>query len=193
MARNRRAAKAAPPQPEVTPLVDIPDEEKWRMINATGILKRAAEVSPGVHEREEEEQTLGDEIFDALLLIIPFSFLLMLMEILIHHQYGRRVSVQAILDRMLPSIPILSVFIFYTARYKQYRKMQIFLFVLGSIASFRTLWLVSRASWLVNMKQCPPMITIWIYTIQQMNLGPAVLNLALTGLYVWVMDLKPFR
>jgi len=43
---------------------------------------------------------------------------------------------------------------------------------------------------LLTSFQCPPLATIWIYTIVQLDLGPAVLNLLVVGGFAWWKDLK---
>jgi len=140
--------------------------------------------------KEEEDFSLCDEIFNAVMIIIPFSSLLLLMEILIHHQYGKTASFDIIMDRMLPGVPILSLFIFYTNRHKQDRRMQFLLFILSIAVGTRMIYNFNHASWLVNMRQCSPLGTIWIYTIIQLHLIPAFLNLAVVGAFVWWKDLK---
>jgi len=57
------------------PLIEIPEEETWRLIQQTGILEAAKNK-----KQVEEGVSLGDEIFNAVLLIIPFSSLLLLIE-----------------------------------------------------------------------------------------------------------------
>lgn len=68
--------------------------------------------------------------------------------------------------------------------------MQFIFFVIANVVGPRMVYLLSRGSWLVNMKQCPPLATIWVYTIFQLDLGPAVLNLAFVVAYVWWKGLK---
>ena len=58
------------------PLIEIPEEEQWRIIKQTGILD-AAKLQD---QQVEERKSLGDEVFNAVLLIIPFSSLMLLME-----------------------------------------------------------------------------------------------------------------
>lgn len=79
---------ATSPRPApAKPLIEIPEDEKWRLINQTGILKSAALNSEPSTETlqgpalEEEALSTGDEIFNAILLIIPFSAILLLMEV----------------------------------------------------------------------------------------------------------------
>lgn len=64
------STRAVPQQP----LIEIAEEEQWRIIKQTGILDAAKDSVV------EERISLGDEIFNAVLLIIPFSSLLLLME-----------------------------------------------------------------------------------------------------------------
>jgi len=144
---------------------------------------------PGAQVIDEETTPLADEIFNAVLLIVPFSFLLLMMEILIHFQYGKRPSLQALVDRMAPGIPILSIFIFYTTRYKAHRRTQMLLFALSTIVGSRMIYLLNVGSWLVNMRQCPALATAWVYAIVQLDLGPAVLSLITVGCYVWWREL----
>ncbi|KAF9006463.1 hypothetical protein BDQ17DRAFT_1351791 [Cyathus striatus] len=187
MTRQRKK----PPQPtHEKPLIDISEEEQWRLIDRSGILKSVDNPSSDSFGPVKEELTLGEEIFNSLVLIIPFTSILLLMDILIHHQYGQHVSFQSLMGRMIPSTPILSAFIFYTTRYKQYRSMQFLLFALSCLVSTRMIYQVNRASWLINMRQCPPLATLWIYTIVQLDLGPAVLSLLTTWSFVWWKGLK---
>lgn len=74
------STRAAPSKP----LIEISEEEQWRLINQSGILKGPALQAiqrPESVPEPEEEPSLGDEIFNAILLIIPFSGILLLMEL----------------------------------------------------------------------------------------------------------------
>lgn len=67
------------------PLIEITEEEKWRLIGQSGVLKNALVQESSVESTLEEELSLCDEIFNAIMLIIPFSFLLLLMEMCVSH------------------------------------------------------------------------------------------------------------
>jgi len=202
MARQRKPAskgdsvtspsKMSPPSNPAKPLIEITEDEQWRLINQSGILQNRALVQESRDEStvEEEDLSLCDEIFNAVLLIIPFSSLLLLMEILIRHQYGKTASVADIMEKMLPGVPILSLFIFYTNRHKRDRRMQFLLFIISIAVGTRMIYQFNHASWLVNMSQCPPLATVWIYTVIQLELIPAFLNLVVVGAFIWWKDLK---
>lgn len=71
------------------PLVDIPEDEQWRLIQESGVLNKVSDLHPtGVPPKSppkvavEEDGPLTpfeEEMFRAVTLIIPFSFLLLLM------------------------------------------------------------------------------------------------------------------
>lgn len=63
------------------PLIEISEQEQWRLINQSGILQSSAlQALPTPAQNTEDLTPLSDEIFNAALLIIPFSSLLLLME-----------------------------------------------------------------------------------------------------------------
>ncbi|KAJ7699999.1 hypothetical protein B0H17DRAFT_925833 [Mycena rosella] len=171
--------------PKSSKTINIPQEEQWRLINKSGVLKK-------VDTPSEPELTLGDEMFNALLLITPCSFLLLLMEILIYNQYGQEPNLKTVVDRMVQGVPILSIFVFYTSRYKRDQRMQLLLFLVGTTAGSRMLFLLKRGTYLVNMRQCPPLVTLWVYTVIQLDLGLAVLNLVSVGAFAWWKGLELF-
>jgi hypothetical protein len=86
----------------------LPEEEQWRLINESGILKRLSRApaprSESVENNSDEEDTsTSDEIFNAVLLIIPFSFLLLLMEMYVKVLKGRRRLTLLLLAQSNPS------------------------------------------------------------------------------------------
>ncbi|KAJ7507713.1 hypothetical protein B0H11DRAFT_2169432 [Mycena galericulata] len=183
--------------------IDIPQEEQWRLINESGVLKK-------VEPPSDPALPLGEELFNALLLITPCSFLLLLMEILIYQQYGQNPNLKTLVERMTSGVPspsmfristfivherlaVLSIFVFYTTRHKRDQRVQFLLFLLGTVAGSRMLFLIKRGSYLVNMQQVPPLITLWVYIVVQLDLGLAVLNLCMVGSFCWWKGLDLFK
>ncbi|KAL1760022.1 hypothetical protein FB107DRAFT_270418 [Schizophyllum commune] len=147
-------------------------------------------TSPGAASLAADNQTTPDdneptpfaeEIFQTASLLIPFTFCLVLMDVLIHQQYGQEARLWDILDRLVSAVPILAVFIFYTTRHKSTRPAQAALFALSLFAGPRLLWVLAYKGYLVNIQQSPPLATAWIYAITQLDLGPAVVSLMITG------------
>ncbi|KAJ7129773.1 hypothetical protein C8R44DRAFT_615137 [Mycena epipterygia] len=203
--------------PSSTKPVDIPEDEQWRLINESGVLKKVDSPSEpelplgeGICAFRPPHTTptliLSQEIFNALLLITPCSFLLLLMDILIYQQYGQDPNLKTVVERMIQGVPILSIFVFYSkvstemltrylaaSRYKRDQRMQLLLFLLGTAAGSRMLFLIKRGSYLVNIQQCPPLVTVWVYIVIQLDLGLAVLNLAMVGTFCWWKGLDLFK
>jgi len=184
VARNKKAREKSSQTGQED--IEISPEEQWRLINQTGILKQHIPHSSAADVEKGDGQTLADEIFSAITLIIPFSFCLLLFEIMIHFQYGKKPTARELSAKIIPNLPILSAFIFYSSRYKFTRKGQMALFLLGCTVGSRLLWNLNKENWLVNMQQCAPLATVWVYTVVQLDLGPAVLSLfACYGFMKW--------
>lgn len=122
MAKKRKQA-AAPATPQ-KPLIDISEDEQWRIIRDSGVLKTISSKEERSAQPQAPEELLSPftlEVFAALALIIPFSCLLLMMEMyalflsldillstprsLVHYQYGRKPTFEELADRMIPGVP----------------------------------------------------------------------------------------
>ncbi|KAG7097053.1 hypothetical protein E1B28_004444 [Marasmius oreades] len=176
---------------ESTPAQEMPEDEQWRLVNQSGILSKIPEA-PKQKTLLEEEAPLANEILDATLYIIPFSTLLLVMDVIIHNQYGEYPPLKEFAGRMASGVPILGLFVFYTKRHQDNRRTKFLMFLLSVCVGPRLLYILARSSFTVNIRQAPPLITLWIYTIVQLDLGPAFLNLVICGLFVWWKDLRRY-
>ena len=86
---NRRTRKSNPrlPAEPKGPLVNIPEAEQWRIIKESGLLQRIEKEPPTASDAPHREEGEGDglspfaeEVFNAIMLIIPMSFMLLMME-----------------------------------------------------------------------------------------------------------------
>jgi hypothetical protein len=86
MARKRQTDKNQSPN---TPNLQISEEEQWRLIEQSGVLKKVATsdheptsgstLQANQGQDDEEEYPLSEELFAAATLLIPISFLLLMM------------------------------------------------------------------------------------------------------------------
>jgi hypothetical protein len=86
MARKRQTDKNPS---QNTPDLQISEEEQWRLIEQSGVLKKVptsdhkptSSSTPQANQGndDEEEYPLAEELFAAATLLIPISFLLLLM------------------------------------------------------------------------------------------------------------------
>ena len=79
MVRQRRDLNKTP-APKGNGNLVIPDDEQWRLVKESGLLNTIDTASPKPTTEEPDEYSLVDEAFDAALLVIPFSFLLFMMD-----------------------------------------------------------------------------------------------------------------
>lgn len=82
--RKDAATTSASKQKPKEPLVNIPEGEQWRIIRDSGVLDKIQTADAQDAEAEDEDQPLlspfTEECFAALALIVPFCFLLLMME-----------------------------------------------------------------------------------------------------------------
>ncbi|KAJ3894583.1 hypothetical protein GG344DRAFT_40646 [Lentinula edodes] len=200
---RQRRPNTDPPKSDAKPLIDIPEEEQWRLINESGVLHKI-NSNQRPSESTDSEYSLMDEILDTNMIIIPFCSILLLMDILIHNQYGRHASFKELFDSMSsrgPSKHLASslrdlfnhhcssstVCISLIHRHKRSRSIQLFLFILSCAAGTRLMYLIALGSWL-----CPPLATIWIYTALELDLVPTVISLTVTASFVWWKGLQRY-
>jgi hypothetical protein len=71
------------------PLVEIPEEEQWRLLNESGIFKKISKLDQKMLDASVEEQgaggtSFGEQVLDTVLYVIPFSFLLIMMDMCVN-------------------------------------------------------------------------------------------------------------
>jgi len=194
--KQRRAQQASEKREMKSGIEEISEDEQWRLINQSGVLSNISKPKAETKPKDADEQSdepfspFCNEIFQSILFIIPMSSLYVMMVILAHRQYAQEVTVSLLVEQLLSSIPLLSVFIFYTTRYKQDLRMQIALAILSVFSGSRLIYVVNRTNWTIVMRQCPPLGTMWVYTVVQLDLIKAVAALAAVAAYVQWAGLK---
>jgi len=59
---------------------DIPEDEQWRLVNESNVLQGLVSQIPKRERETVERLTFGDEIFNILVFLIPFSTLYFCMD-----------------------------------------------------------------------------------------------------------------
>lgn len=191
----------APPLLNVPPPGTIPDGAKVHTVSSAEEIEQLQQQLEGKrgedeaedededeeHEREEEG---NDVIFNTLIMAVPFTFLYLMLDILVHLQYSHKAGWYLLGEHALKALPTLSLLIYYTNEYPTHPLTNSFLMSASILAGCRLVWLVNKASWSVVTAQAPPMGTLWILTIVQLPLGRALLALMCVGGWFWYADLK---
>ncbi|WWD17110.1 hypothetical protein CI109_101547 [Kwoniella shandongensis] len=147
-----------------------------------GIADFDALRQPGISLEEALDDQREDEIFNTLILTIPFSFLYILLDILVHLQYSHRPGWEVLTKHLMTAIP--------TNRHPNHFVTTSFLMAASIVSGCRLIWLVNKASWSLTTEQAPPMGTLWILTIVQLPLNRAVIALLAVGGWVWYSGMK---
>lgn len=71
------------------PLVEISEEEQRRLINESGVLNKIPKPELDASGAEEyPEITFGEEVLNTVLYVVPFSFLLVMMDMCVLLNFG---------------------------------------------------------------------------------------------------------
>ncbi|THH12386.1 hypothetical protein EW145_g43 [Phellinidium pouzarii] len=163
---------------------EIPEDEQWRIIENSGVLKNIPRDTPPsgllngrVEEANDElpETPFCNEIFNAILLIIPFSSLHITMDI--YTTQSRATNASSV------ALPVCNLW-FKVDLCGQLVELENGDETGISEGNF------GPAPAPDNNLQCPPLGTMWIYTIVQLDLLPAVIGLGLVAGFVKWKDLK---
>ncbi|KAI9101387.1 hypothetical protein DFS34DRAFT_614295 [Phlyctochytrium arcticum] len=187
-----RSRKASPPKvSDHPPLNDLPEEEQWRIINETGILHKLGSSNQPLASKSKGKsigrpaEAQEPPVLVALLLGIPLTLLHGTLDYIVHLQYdyAERFTMQHILRRQLPMLPLLCFFIYVTSRVKDWRAVQA-AFMVGSVgAGCRLIWVSQVDETFGAMLQTPGLAVMWIYFVIQMKLSYAVASLVGCFLY----------
>ncbi|CAO3641355.1 unnamed protein product [Mucor fragilis] len=165
----------------------IPDAEKLRLIDQTGLMKK-------VKQRESElmvkkQATTAEYIWQAIFLSIPFGFLMATFDVTVKVQYSEPWNYAGIVTKCAKSAPALAPFIYLTNRYKSTRLAQVLMAFGSAIVGSFLMYTLRHSPSLGQMMRAPGLATVWIYFIVQLDLIPATATLTLVALY-WYFGLR---
>ncbi|GAN09421.1 conserved hypothetical protein [Mucor ambiguus] len=165
----------------------IPDDEKLRLIDQTGLMKK-------VKQRESElmvkkQATTAEYIWQAIFLSIPFGFLMATFDVTVKVQYSEPWNYAGIVTKCAKSAPALAPFIYLTNRYKSTRLTQVLMAFGSAIVGSFLMYTLRHSPSLGQMMRAPGLATVWIYFIVQLDLIPATVTLTLVALY-WYFGLR---
>ncbi|KAG8831784.1 hypothetical protein FRC17_002576 [Serendipita sp. 399] len=109
MSRKRKTT-GSKKDAQIEPEEIIPEDEQLRIIQESGIMKIATENQEATSPSEDRQDdaatpTFLDEILDTVILLIPFSFLYIGMDIMIKRQYAQHPNFKEEVGQYLSAIP----------------------------------------------------------------------------------------
>ncbi|KAF9580253.1 hypothetical protein BGW38_003175 [Lunasporangiospora selenospora] len=175
---------------------EISGPEQWRIIRESGIMEKLNERegnSPTMTKRQgkrrnaaassEQEEVKRDYIFEGIFLSIPMTCLFVVMDVLVHRQYGETYGGGDVFRKVIKIYPAILIMIYLSNKAKSSNVMQAAMFIVSTFSGCYFLHTMFRSPAMGIMLRAPGVVTILVYCIVQLNLLPAVISLALCGLY----------
>ncbi|EPS39217.1 hypothetical protein H072_7022 [Dactylellina haptotyla CBS 200.50] len=145
----------------------------------------------GAEEEEDEVEVFGDAA-QTFFFSIPLLLLLGGFYVLVQAQYLEETSYPEIISRTLKSFPAIWMTLYVTHPRRDWKIVQ-FAFVCTAISTgCWVVYNVNHHGYYKIMKMVPPLGTLLIYSVIQMDLAPSVLSLAAIGFYTWYYDFSIF-
>ncbi|KAJ1929569.1 hypothetical protein IWQ60_001056 [Tieghemiomyces parasiticus] len=190
---------------------DIPDDEKLRILEQTGLLSQLPPSGKGKPQsagpkiinaadlptelaKEADEDPLRDAppLLMALLYSLPAAFIFFTFEILVQQQYGVEWSLVEALVKAVKAYPVLLTYIYLTQRYQTQTWLQVAQWAVSTAAGSYFIHLNLTAPAIGIMQRSPGLMTIWIYGIFVSSNKLMVANLLIVAaLYrfdIWKMS-----
>ncbi|EIW70512.1 hypothetical protein TREMEDRAFT_29053 [Tremella mesenterica DSM 1558] len=175
--RHRPQLPTSPDDIPLIPPSTIRSSSTKPLINLSPPPSPQIEGQEEIEEKDDEKlSAFWDEIFDSFMLTVPFSFLYLLLDILVHLQYNHRPKLQTLTEHMFTAVP--------TSRHADHWLTRGGLIASCIASGCRLIWLVNKAGWSLTTEQAPAMGTIWILTIIQLPLSRGLLSLVVIAIWV---------
>ncbi|KAF9144835.1 hypothetical protein BGX30_011333 [Mortierella sp. GBA39] len=173
---------------------DIPEPEKWKIITESGIIDQVkASDKRKRHQKQVREAADRDYIFEGIFFSIPTTCLFVVMDVLVHRQFGEAYGGSDIFHKVIKVFPAILIMVYFSNKSKNSKFTQAAMFVVSTICGCYFLHTMFRSPAMGIMLRSPGVITILVYCIVQLNLLPAVISLALCGLYYQFGNVKYSR
>ncbi|KAI0456203.1 hypothetical protein F5B21DRAFT_502675 [Xylaria acuta] len=136
----------------------------------------------------------ADRAMDALLWTVSLAMLHFTLDVLVQHQYAMEISWPQIITRALVAFVVFFAF-FYVLhphasspvllpglprRFQDPLRQTIF-FVASTVSGCYLIDISNNYGYLYIMKRSPPLGCLWVWSVIELNLAPAVLSLAIAG------------
>ncbi|TIA75341.1 hypothetical protein E3P77_00363 [Wallemia ichthyophaga] len=166
---------------------EIRDDEAESIENIDELVDHSG-VRQKLQQQPEPEVLEIGEVFGAVLHIIPFSFLYLLMDLLVSAQYNSWPTFTQEAKQMAKAVPLITVIIFYSNKYANSRWMQ-YVYLLSSIAlGMSLIKLINDSPSYQVIKRAPSIAMLWVYAVVQAKLSFAVLSCVVIAVWVKYTD-----
>lgn len=146
------------------------------------------------------EAGLGDDepigpIGNAIFYAVSLSMVHFTLDVLVYNQYRQDIEWGDIFKRTLTVFPVLFLLI-YTLKSETATRFdavrQIFFMAAAIAAGCYTIHVANAYGYYAVMKRCPPLGTLWIWSVVEMRLPYALASLLIDGGYMWLKGYSAF-
>jgi hypothetical protein len=117
------------------------------------------------------------------------------LDVLVYSQYRQDIEWGEIFPRTFTIAPIL-FFLVYTLNTETANRFglirQVFFLLVGVVAGCYTIHVANRFGYYAVMKQCPPLGTLWIWSVIEMRLAFAAASVAINAGFMWFQGYSAF-
>ncbi|KAI9223635.1 hypothetical protein BC828DRAFT_375427 [Blastocladiella britannica] len=168
-------------------LDDIPDDDKWRMVEESGILKK---LDLSEHQKPVALSVVATA---SLFFTVPLFLLMIMFEVLVGQQFSEdKDFVQLCRDKVTTALPALFVVVFLVHRFANTNIVQYGMLLASIVLGSRMMQLVLGTHTYGEMMSVPGIAVAWIYFIAQMQLLLACLSLVpVMGSVGWIVYSQP--
>ncbi|KAK6333380.1 hypothetical protein TWF718_011194 [Orbilia javanica] len=145
----------------------------------------------GEDDEDDDDAEIGD-VGQAFFLAVPLTMLLFALYVLVQKQYLEEMEYWEAIGRTIKSFPVIWFIVYLTHPRKALVAMQVVFVALAVVSGSWMIYQVNNNGYYAIMKMVPPLGTILIYSMIEMDIIPAVSTMALIGVYTWYNDLVLF-
>lgn len=111
------------------------------------------------------------------------------LDVLVQNQYLQEIDMPSLVRKTLSIVPVLWILLYLfrskTARQWRLLRQCVFL-VIAVVAGCYTIRVANKYSYYAVMKQAPPLGTLWVYSVIEMDVPFALFSLLVDGAYLWL-------
>ncbi|KAI1766068.1 hypothetical protein GGR53DRAFT_239448 [Hypoxylon sp. FL1150] len=196
--KERKAANIKLAQPDRS---GVPSEDTLlKLAQERDLFEQADERESKIKEEDEAEDddTLisptADRIMEAVLWSASLSMLHLTLDVLVQNQYAISIIWPQVIIRAMQAFAVFFLLIYVLHPHASVQKLlpglpdrhqstlrQAIFFISGTVSGCYLIHISNKYGYLAVMKQSPPLGCIWVWSVIELNLAPAVLSLAITG------------
>jgi hypothetical protein len=171
-------------------LLDLADERRAQLAGGTPFPKPSSTTVDAKTEGEAADEDDGPlpALANALLYCVSLSMLHLTLDVIVLTQYAQEVVWSEVFGRLARLTPALLCLLwaFHTATAKRlWVARQVFFLGLAVVAGCYLLYAGNEHGYYFVMRRAPPLGTLWVWSVVEMDLGFAVGHLAVVGGYAW--------